>query len=66
LIEVLTYHVIPGKVKSGDFMSNSLEVKTVLESIVDIDATNGVTIEGINKLIATAMDTWQLADQINI
>lgn len=46
LIEVLTYHVIPGKVMSGNIAGKSLEVKTVQGSLVDIDATNGVTIDG--------------------
>jgi uncharacterized surface protein with fasciclin (FAS1) repeats len=46
LIAVLTYHVIPGKVMSSDIAGKELSVKTVQGTMVDIDATKGVTIDG--------------------
>lgn len=52
LIAVLTYHVIPGKVMSGDIAGKDLEVKTVEGSMVEIDATNGVKIDGANVMTA--------------
>ena len=52
LIAVLTYHVIPGKVMSGDIAGQDLEVKTVQGSMVEIDATNGVMIDGATVMTA--------------
>jgi uncharacterized surface protein with fasciclin (FAS1) repeats len=52
LIAVLTYHVIPGKVMSGDIAGKTLEVKTVQGSMVDIDATSGVKIDGATVMMA--------------
>jgi uncharacterized surface protein with fasciclin (FAS1) repeats len=52
LIEVLTSHVIPGKVMSGYIAGKDIEALTVQGSMVDIDATNGVKIDG-----ATVMTT---------
>jgi uncharacterized surface protein with fasciclin (FAS1) repeats len=46
LVAVLTYHVIPGRVMSGDIAGQTLEVATVQGSTVDINATSGVTIDG--------------------
>lgn len=46
LIAVLTYHVVPGKVMSSDIAGKELSVKTVQGTMVDIDATKGVTIDG--------------------
>lgn len=52
LIAVLTYHVIPGKVMSSDIAGKDLEVKTVQGSMVEIDATSGVKIDGANVMTA--------------
>jgi uncharacterized surface protein with fasciclin (FAS1) repeats len=52
LIAVLTYHVIPGKVMSGDIAGKSLEVKTVQGSMVDINATDGVMVDGATVVAA--------------
>ncbi len=43
---VLTYHVIPGKVMSADIAGQTLSPETVQGSTVEIDATDGVTIDG--------------------
>ncbi len=52
LIAVLTYHVIPGKVMSGDMAGKSLEVKTVQGSMVDVNATDGVMVDGATVVAA--------------
>jgi|TARA_B110000211_G_C13967818_1_gene503574 uncharacterized surface protein with fasciclin (FAS1) repeats len=52
LIAVLTYHVIPGKVMSGDIAGKSLEVKTVQGSMVDVNATDGVMVDGATVVAA--------------
>ncbi len=52
LIAVLTYHVVPGKVMSGDIAGKSLEVKTVQGSMVDVNATNGVMVDGATVVAA--------------
>ncbi len=46
LVSVLTYHVIPGKVMSGDIASKTTEAATVQGAMVSIDATDGVMVGG--------------------
>ncbi len=41
LVAVLTYHVLPGKVTSGDISGKAAAVKTVQGQAVKVDATNG-------------------------
>ena len=45
LTAILTYHVVPGKVMSGD-LSNGMEAATVEGSDVTIMTDGGVTVEG--------------------
>ena len=45
LIAILTYHVIPGKVMSGDIAGKTAQVKTVQGSELSIDATSGVMVD---------------------
>ena len=45
LVAVLTYHVIPGKVLSGDIKGKDLMVKTVQGSEIGINATMGVKVD---------------------
>lgn len=52
LVDVLTYHVLPGKVLSVDIAGKELRAKTVQGSMVDIDATKGVMIDG--AMVTTA------------
>ncbi len=52
LIAVLTYHVVPGKVMSGDIAGKKLSAATVQGSMVDIDAMNGVKIENASVIAA--------------
>lgn len=45
LIAVLKYHVVPGKVLSGDIKGKALEVETAQGSMVDINAKYGVKVD---------------------
>jgi len=45
LIAVLKYHVVPGKVLSGDIKGKALEVETAQGSTVDINAKYGVKVD---------------------
>jgi len=49
---VLTYHILPGRVMSADIAGKELRAKTVQGSIMDIDATKGVMIDG--AMVTTA------------
>jgi uncharacterized surface protein with fasciclin (FAS1) repeats len=67
LIAVLTYHVIPGKVMSGDIAGKSLEVKTVQGSMVDVNATDGVMVDGATVVTAdieTSNGVIHVIDQV--
>jgi uncharacterized surface protein with fasciclin (FAS1) repeats len=52
LIAVLTYHVIPGAVMSGDIAGKKLEVATVQGSELSIDATMGVKVDNATVVSA--------------
>jgi uncharacterized surface protein with fasciclin (FAS1) repeats len=52
LVAVLTYHVIPGAVMSADIAGQMLEAETVQGSTVEIDARDGVTVDGANVVSA--------------
>ena len=52
LVAVLTYHVIPGKVMAADIAGKKMDVKTVQGSWAEIDAVDGVTIDGANVIAA--------------
>ena len=53
LVQILTYHVVPGKVMSGDIAGKKLAAKTVEGQSLNVDATNGVK---INNATVTAAD----------
>lgn len=55
LVAVLTYHVVAGKVTSADLAGKRLEAKTVQGTTVDIDATDGVRVDGANVVQADIM-----------
>lgn len=55
LTGILTYHVIPGKVMAADIAGKSMSVETVNGAMVEIDATDGVTVGGA-KVIATDIE----------
>jgi uncharacterized surface protein with fasciclin (FAS1) repeats len=52
LIAVLTYHVVSGKVMSGDLAGKKLSAATVQGSLIEIDATDGVKVN--NATVMTA------------
>ncbi|MEM6487232.1 MAG: fasciclin domain-containing protein [Pseudomonadota bacterium] len=52
LVAVLTYHVVAGKVMSADLAGKKLSVPTVQGSEVDIDATDGVMVDGATVVAA--------------
>jgi uncharacterized surface protein with fasciclin (FAS1) repeats len=45
LVAILTYHVVPGKVMSGDIAGKTLEVKSVQGGLIDVDARSGVMVD---------------------
>ncbi|BAQ17940.1 secreted and surface protein containing fasciclin-like repeats [Methyloceanibacter caenitepidi] len=45
LVAILTYHVVPGKIMSGDISGKSSEVKTVQGDTLNVDATDGVKVD---------------------
>ena len=52
LVSILAYHVIPGKVMSGDIAGNKISVKTVQGSKIAVDAMYGVKINDSNVVSA--------------
>ena len=52
LAGILTYHVLSGKVMSSDIIGKKLKVTMVNGSTAEIDATNGVKINGANVIQA--------------
>lgn len=52
LTSILTYHVVPGKVLSGDLAGQMLSAATVQGQSVDINGTAGVTVDNANVVSA--------------
>ena len=52
LVAVLTYHVVPGKIMSGDIAGKKQDVKTVQGSTLAVDAKSGVKVD--NAKVVTA------------
>ena len=52
LVNILTYHVLSGKVMSGDISGKSLEVTMVNGATAKINASSGVKIAGANVVTA--------------
>lgn len=52
LVGILTYHVIPGKVMSGDIAGKKTDVATVQGSKLSVDATSGVKVDGASVVTA--------------
>lgn len=55
LVAVLTYHVLPGKVMSGDIAGKTLNAKTVQGGELAIDATDGVKVDGASVIKADVL-----------
>ncbi len=45
LVEILTYHVVPSKIMSGDIAGKKAAPKTVEGTALSVDATNGVMVD---------------------
>ena len=56
LIAVLTYHVVAGKIMSSDIAGTATMVASVQGAELDVDATDGVTVDGAN-VITTDIET---------
>lgn len=52
LVAILTYHVIPGAVMSGDIAGQTLHVETVQGGELAIDATDGVMVNEATVIAA--------------
>ena len=52
LISVLTYHVVAGKIMSSDIAGTTAMVESVQGSELDVNATNGVTVDGATVITA--------------
>ncbi|MFT7597034.1 MAG: putative surface protein with fasciclin (FAS1) repeats [Paracoccaceae bacterium] len=52
LVAILTYHVVSGKVMSGDLSGQQIEVATLQGDTIDINALHGVKIDNANVTTA--------------
>ena len=52
LISVLTYHVVAGKIMSSDIAGTTAMVESVQGSELDVNATNGGTVDGATVVTA--------------
>ena len=52
LVSILAYHVIPGKIMSGDIAGKKISVKTVQGSEISVDAMYGVKFNDSNVVSA--------------
>lgn len=57
LVKILTYHVIPGAVKSADIKGKKLDVKTVEGTAAKVDASEGVKIDEATVVTADIIAT---------
>ncbi|MDJ1016238.1 MAG: fasciclin domain-containing protein [Paracoccaceae bacterium] len=57
LVSILTYHVLPGAVRSGDLVGRKLSATTVQGSSVRIDGTDGVTVDGASVVVPDVIAT---------
>ena len=56
LVKILTYHVVPGKVKSASLLGKSQSVKTVQGSTVMVNGKGGKVM--VNNANVTKADIW--------
>tara|TARA_R110000868_G_scaffold1844_12_gene14649 strand:- start:5808 stop:6266 length:459 start_codon:yes stop_codon:yes gene_type:complete len=52
LVAILTYHVVPGAVMSGDIAGKKMMVGTVQGSKIDVNATDGVMVNDAKVVTA--------------
>ncbi len=51
LVQILTYHAVPGKIAAADIPASRISVATVEGSNLHIDGRNGVKVENANVII---------------
>ncbi|MXU66217.1 fasciclin domain-containing protein [Oceanomicrobium pacificus] len=56
LVAILTYHVVPEKIMSGDIAGKKANVLSVQGDRIDVDATNGVMVDGA-KVVTADIET---------
>jgi uncharacterized surface protein with fasciclin (FAS1) repeats len=67
LAAILTYHVVPGKVMSGDIAGKKLQAASVQGQKISIDASKGVKVDGANVVkadIATSNGVIHVIDAV--
>lgn len=67
LAAILKYHVVSGKVMSGDIAGKKLQAASVQGQKISIDATNGVKVDGANVVkadIATSNGVIHVIDAV--
>jgi len=67
LTKVLTYHVVPGRIMSGDIAGSKTSVATVQGSNIEVDAVSGVRINNANVVkadIATSNGVIHVIDTV--
>lgn len=52
LVSILTYHVVPGAIMSGDIAGKEMMVSSVEGSKIDVNATKGVMVDDANVVTA--------------
>ena len=52
LVAILTYHVVPGKIMSGDIAGKTADVETVQGSKLAVDAMDGVKVDAAEVIKA--------------
>lgn len=52
LVAILTYHVVPGKIMSGDIAGKTTDVETVQGGKLAVDATDGVKVDAATVVSA--------------
>lgn len=52
LTAILLLHVLPGAIRSADIAGKKIDATTAGGATVDVDATNGVTVEGAKVVTA--------------
>ena len=57
LVAILTYHVVPGKVMSGDIAGKKMMAGTVQGAKIDVNATNGVMVNDAKVVSADIVAT---------
>jgi len=57
LVAILTYHVVAGETYAADLAGKRLQVATVEGESVDIDGTDGVTVDGASVIQADVRAT---------